>query len=432
LGWPEKTPDLATYFPTNTLSTGFDIIFFWVARMTMMAGYFMDQMPFKAVYIHGLILDENGKKMSKTAGNGIDPLLLINKYGTDAVRYTLIREVIGAGQDIRLEYDREKEESASVEASRNFTNKIWNASRFVMMNLDGKTPQQFGKPDKSKLELCDKWILSRFHKTVKQTCDYLDRYGIGEAAREQYEFIWGDFCDWYIELVKPRLQGENTESKLVAQQTLAYVLEGILKLLHPFMPHITEEIWHTLTQTGEETCLAVQSYPPLETDLINDELETEFELIFGTIRTLRNLRADADIKPKVKVTAVLQSENKQEREILTKAADYLKDLVKIETLNITETVPSDLGQTIAGVIGTIQALIPLAGVVDLEGLKKRTEKKLTKVEKEIESISKRLSNRNFVDKADPEVVQTARDALAEAEKQAEILRDRIQQLQSAS
>jgi valyl-tRNA synthetase len=432
LGWPEETADLATYFPTNTLSTGFDIIFFWVARMTMMAGYFMDKMPFKTVYIHGLILDENGKKMSKTAGNGIDPLLLINKYGTDAVRYTLIREVMGAGQDIRLEYDREKDESGSVETSRNFTNKIWNASRFVMMNLEGKSPQQLGTPDIDKLELCDQWILSRFHKTVKQTCDYLESYGLGEAAREQYEFIWGDFCDWYIELVKPRLQGEDTESKLVAQQTLAYVLEGILQLLHPFMPHITEEIWHTLTQTGEEDCLAVQSYPQLETGLINEELETEFELIFGTIRTLRNLRADADIKPKVKVTAILQSDNAKERDILTKGENYLKDLVKIETLNITESLPEDLGQTIAGVIGTVQALIPLAGVVDLAGLQQRTEKKLEKVQKEIESISRRLSNRNFVDKADPEVVQTARDALAEAEKQAEILRDRLQQLKSNS
>jgi valyl-tRNA synthetase len=400
--------------------------------MTMMAGYFMDKMPFKTVYIHGLILDENGKKMSKTAGNGIDPLLLINKYGTDAVRYTLIREVMGAGQDIRLEYDREKDESGSVETSRNFTNKIWNASRFVMMNLEGKSPQQLGTPDIDKLELCDQWILSRFHKTVKQTCDYLESYGLGEAAREQYEFIWGDFCDWYIELVKPRLQGEDTESKLVAQQTLAYVLEGILQLLHPFMPHITEEIWHTLTQTGEEDCLAVQSYPQLETGLINEELETEFELIFGTIRTLRNLRADADIKPKVKVTAILQSDNAKERDILTKGENYLKDLVKIETLNITESLPEDLGQTIAGVIGTVQALIPLAGVVDLAGLQQRTEKKLEKVQKEIESISRRLSNRNFVDKADPEVVQTARDALAEAEKQAEILRDRLQQLKSNS
>ncbi|MFZ4444475.1 MAG: valine--tRNA ligase, partial [Planktothrix agardhii] len=268
LGWPEQTLDLSKYYPTSTLSTGFDIIFFWVARMTMMGAYFTDKMPFKTVYIHGLIRDENGKKMSKSAGNGIDPLLLIDKYGTDAVRFTLMKEVIGAGQDIRLEYNRETDESASVEASRNFANKLWNASRFVMMNLDGKSPKQLGEPNINQLELSDKWILSRFNQTVKQTREDMDNYGIGEAAKGIYEFIWGDFCDWYIELAKPRLQGENNASRQVSQQTLAYVLEGILKLLHPFMPHITEEIWHSLTQIGEESCLALQPYPVVVEDEI--------------------------------------------------------------------------------------------------------------------------------------------------------------------
>ncbi len=430
LGWPEKTADLEKYYPTNTLSTGFDIIFFWVARMTMMAGYLTDKMPFETVYIHGLIRDEQGKKMSKSAGNGIDPLILIEKYGTDALRYTLMREVIGAGQDIRLEYDRKKDESPSVEASRNFTNKIWNAARFVMMNLAGKTPQQLGKPELEKLELSDKWILSRFHKTVQQTCNYMESYGVGEAAREQYEFIWGDFCDWYLELVKPRFWGDDTASKTIAQQVLAEVLEGILKLLHPFMPHITEEIWHTLTQTGDEDCLAVQTYPQLNESLIDSELETEFELIIATIRTLRNLRADADIKPKVKVQAILQTESETERNILTKGQQYIKDLCKVEQLTITDTLPENPGQTIVGVVGTVQALIQLAGVVDIDALITRTEKKIAKIEKEIQSVSKRLSNKNFVEKADPEVVQAARDSLAEAEKQAEILRDRAQQLKS--
>jgi valyl-tRNA synthetase len=428
LGWPEKTADLEKYYPTSTLSTGFDIIFFWVARMTMMAGYLTDQMPFETVYIHGLIRDEQGKKMSKSAGNGIDPLILIEKYGTDALRYTLMREVIGAGQDIRLEYDRKKDESASVEASRNFTNKIWNAARFVMMNLEGKTPKQLGKPELEKLELSDKWILSRFHKTAQQTCNYMETYGVGEAAREQYEFIWGDFCDWYLELVKPRFWGDDTASKTLAQQVLAEVLEGILKLLHPFMPHITEEIWHTLTQTGDEDCLAVQTYPQLNESLIDSELEEEFELIIGTIRTLRNLRADADIKPKVKVQAILQTESETEQKILTKGQQYVKDLCKVEQLTITDSLPENTGQTIVGVVGTVQALIQLAGVVDIEALITRTEKKIAKIEKEIQSVSKRLSNKNFVEKADPEVVQAARDSLAEAEKQAEILRDRAQQL----
>ncbi|MFW6264461.1 MAG: valine--tRNA ligase, partial [Cyanobacteriota bacterium] len=274
LGWPEETPELKTYYPTSTLVTGFDIIFFWVARMTMMAGHFTGQMPFKDVYIHGLVRDENGKKMSKSAGNGIDPLLLINKYGTDALRFTLIREVAGAGQDISLQYDREKDESPSVEASRNFANKLWNAARFVMMNLDGKTPEQLGKPDLDQLELSDRWILSRYNKVISQTRASIDAYGLGEAAKGLYEFIWGDFCDWYIELVKSRLREDSdASSRLVAQQTLAYVLEGTLKLLHPFMPHITEEIWHTLTQKTDES-LAVQPYPKVS-DLVMETADSD-------------------------------------------------------------------------------------------------------------------------------------------------------------
>ncbi|NEN93200.1 MAG: valine--tRNA ligase, partial [Okeania sp. SIO3H1] len=366
LGWPENTPDLAKYYPTSTLSTGFDIIFFWVARMAMMGTHFTGKMPFETVYIHGLMLDENGKKQSKSTGNGIDPLLLVEKYGTDALRYTLMRETAGAGQNVRMDYNRETDESASVEASRNFTNKIWNAARFVMMKLEGKSPQELGEPEGDKLELVDRWILSRFYQVVQQTCDYLDNYGLGEAAKGLYEFIWGDFCDWYLELVKSRLQGEDEISKLLAQQTLAYVLDGILRLLHPFMPHITEEIWHTLNQVGEEDCLALQSYPKLDKSLINPDLEAEFELLIGVIRTIRNLRSEVDIKPKVKITTILQSENEKERKILSKGEVYIQDLAKVEKLNITPSVDVEVGQTIAGVFGTVQVLIPLSGVVDIE------------------------------------------------------------------
>ena len=518
LGWPEQTQDLTTYYPTSTLVTGFDIIFFWVARMTMMAGHFTGQMPFKDVYIHGLVLDENGKKMSKSAGNGVDPLLLIDKYGTDALRYTLIKEVAGAGQDIRLDYDRKKDESPSVEASRNFANKLWNAARFVMMNLDGQTPQQLGEP--SATELSDRWILSRYHQVIKQTNNYVGNYGLGEAAKGLYDFIWGDFCDWYIELVKSRLQkGSEPTSRRVAQQTLAYVLEGILKLLHPFMPHITEEIWQTLTQQGENSklSLSLQPYPETEQNLIDSTLEEQFELLFGTIRTIRNLRAEADVKPGVKVTVNLQTASDKEQQILTAGQPYIKNLAKVENLTIaaeqkketfvgqksgftwtkivlfigiiylfkvglavadavddipligsffkivgfgysswfivqklvfaearqkfweqlfpptvnqnqpqTETQqPQEPEKAIADVVGTVQVVLPLAGVVDIDALRAKIEKRLSKVEGEMKALSARLSNPNFVQQARPDVVEGARNALAEAEKQAEILRDRL-------
>ncbi|MEO0378165.1 MAG: valine--tRNA ligase, partial [Cyanobacteria bacterium P01_A01_bin.17] len=271
MGWPEETADLSTYYPTSTLVTGFDIIFFWVARMTLMSGHFTQQMPFKDVYIHGLVRDEKGQKMSKSKNNGIDPLVLIDKYGTDALRYTLIREVAGAGQDIRLDYDRKTDESSSVEASRNFANKLWNASRFVLINLENQTPAQLGYPALQDLELADRWILSKFHRLVAQTRQQIDAYGLGEASKSLYEFIWGDFCDWYIELVKPRLREKGTESHRVAQQTLAFVLEGTLKLLHPFMPHITEEIWQTLTQAEAGQYLACQLYPEVATTHLDAE-----------------------------------------------------------------------------------------------------------------------------------------------------------------
>jgi valyl-tRNA synthetase len=584
MGWPdETTKDFQTYYPTTTLVTGFDIIFFWVARMTMMAGHFTDTMPFETVYIHGLVRDENNKKMSKSANNGIDPLLLINKYGTDALRYTLIREVAGAGQDIRLEYNRKTDESVSVEASRNFTNKLWNASRFVMMNLGGQTPAQLGQPSQANLELADRWILSRFNRVVQSVRGYLGNYGLGEAAKELYDFIWGDFCDWYIELVKPRLQADGP-SKLTAQQTLAFVLDGILKLLHPFMPHITEEVWHTLTQAGENEFLAVQPYPAVVADLIDPALEEQFDLLIGTIRTIRNLRAEAGIKPGARIETILKTENPKERDILLATAAYIRDAAKVETLTIEgeaaaatptpntvpkvdvkavaaefndfwttmrplleepltylsgffsdvrrpaltlllllsllvvlrilgslvgsiESIPvlagllrlvgigytlwfisrnllkaerrqhlwNQLGQwrreilgqraalpaapkpkqikaaapkpllppagmtepsngsqapapqrqLIAGVVGTVQVLIPLTGFVDVDALRAKLEKDLGKIEGEIKALSGRLSNPGFVDKAPVDVVQGAREALAEAQKQAEILQERL-------
>ena len=446
MGWPENTADLAKYYPTTTLVTGFDIIFFWVARMTMMAGHFTDKMPFDDVYIHGLVLDENGQKMSKSKGNGIDPLLMIDKYGADALRYTLITKVVGAGQNISFDYDRQKQESSSVEASRNFANKLWNASRFVMMNLKGKTPQQLalipheivvvdgetrrrGDGEKIELELSDRWILSRFYQTVQQTKANIESYSLGEAAKSLYEFIWNDFCDWYIELVKTRLWQDNTsKSRQVAQRTLGYVLEGILKLLHPFMPHITEEIWQTLTQADGQQTLALQTYPQVAEDLIDAKLEQNFNLLFDTISIIRNLRAESVIKPGDKIKVILQTESQKETDILTSTKSYIEDIAKVNELIITSTLTEDPGQVIAGVTGTVQVLIPLTGLVDVAALEAKLQKKLDRVEKDIKALTGRLNNSGFVNKAPEEVIKGAKADLAEAQKQAEILRERLDRL----
>ena len=438
MGWPENTADLETYYPTSTLVTGFDIIFFWVARMTMMAGRFTDKMPFDDVYIHGLVLDENGQKMSKSKGNGIDPLLMIDKYGADALRYTLITKVVGAGQNISFDYDRKKQESSSVEASRNFANKLWNASRFVMMNLKGKTPLELRQPVAENLELCDRWILSRFYQTVAQTKSNIEAYGLGEAAKGLYEFIWNDFCDWYIELVKTRLWQDDSESQLAAQQTLGYVLEGILKLLHPFMPHITEEIWQTLTQNaplnppksgGKVITLALQAYPEAVEDLIDPDLEESFDLLFNTIGTIRNLRAESVIKPGEKIKVILQTESDRESDLLKSTQTYIQDIAKVGELVITSSLQEDPGQVIAGVTGTVQVLIPLTGLVDVAALQGKLQKKLDKIEKDIKSLIGRLNNPGFINKAPESVIQAAKDDLAEAQKQAEILRERLERLE---
>jgi valyl-tRNA synthetase len=426
LGWPEKTPDFDTYYPTATLVTGFDIIFFWVARMTMMAGHFTGQMPFKDVYIHGLVLDEKGKKMSKSAGNGIDPLLLIDKYGTDALRYGLMREVLGAGQDIRLPYNRQTDESESIEASRNFTNKLWNAARFVMMNLGDQTPVQLGEPDRAQLELVDRWFLSRYHQTIQQTRKYIDTYGFGEAAKVLYEFFWGDFCDWYIELVKSRLQEDTpAAAKLAVQQTLAYVLDGVLKLLHPFVPHITAELWQGLIQ--QDLDISLQAYPIANPALIDTSLDQEFELFTGTIRAIRNLRAEADIKPSLLTAIVLQSDSVAEQQALARGRSYICAAGKVDDLQIVDRLVADQ-RSIASVYATVQVILPLTGVVDIVAFGAKLQKKLTKVEKEVESLVNKLQNPNFVDRALPEVVEAARDSLAESQKQAEILAAKIASL----
>ena len=296
LGWPEKTKDLKVFYPTSVLVTGFDILFFWVARMMMMGLKFMGDVPFRDVYIHALVRDAEGQKMSKSKGNVIDPLVVIEKYGTDAFRFTLAA-FAAQGRDVRLSEER-------LAGYRNFANKIWNASRFTLTNLEGFDPG--GPSRKAEYTLADRWILSRVNRAVADVRRSLDDYKFNEAASAIYQFLWHEFCDWYIELIKPELyQEKNPAQKWLAQKVLVRVLDVSLRLLHPFMPFITEEIWQNLP--GNQGSIMVSEFPRVEEGELQPEDEAEMELVMGVIGAVRNLRSELNIPPAKKVEVILHS-----------------------------------------------------------------------------------------------------------------------------
>ncbi|MEN9388879.1 MAG: hypothetical protein RLZZ255_1855 [Cyanobacteriota bacterium] len=385
LGWPDAdAADLARWYPTSVLVTGFDIIFFWVARMTMMAGAFTGRMPFQDVYIHGLVRDENNRKMSKSAGNGIDPLLLIDRYGADALRFALVREVAGAGQDIRLDYDRKSDTSATVEASRNFANKLWNVTRFALMNLGGETPASLGEPDPAALQLADRWILSRLARVNRETAERYGSYGLGEASKGLYEFAWNEVCDWYVELIKRRLQvpaeleGAAREAALAdqrtARQVLAKVLQALFVMLHPLMPHLSEELWHGLTAEPEETFLALQPWSALDAAALDDNLEASFAELIQAIRVVRNLRAVAGLKPSQSVPVRFVSGRAELAAVLTAATADITALTRaerVEVLDPAAAAASPATKALAGVSGELQVVLPIEGLVDLDALRGR-------------------------------------------------------------
>ena len=454
LGWPAAdAADLATWYPTSVLVTGFDIIFFWVARMTMMAGAFTGRMPFRDVYIHGLVRDEQNRKMSKSAGNGIDPLLLIERYGADALRFALVREVAGAGQDIRLDYDRKSDTSATVEASRNFANKLWNATRFALMNLGGETPASLGEPIAAELEregrplqLADRWILARLARVNRETAERYGSYGLGEAAKGLYEFAWNEVCDWYVELIKRRLQvpadlegkarAEALADQRTARQVLAKVLNELLVMLHPLMPHLTEELWHGLgsevKNTSMDEFLALQSWPALQAEALDGALEQSFAELIEAIRVVRNLRAVAGLKPSQPVPVQFISGREALVALLRQATPDITALCRAASVTVLTPAQAEAARetggpqrALAGVSGELQVLLPLEGLVDLDALRARLEKDVAKAEKEIKGLAGRLANPNFADKAPPDVVAECRANLAEAEAQAELARKRL-------
>ncbi len=439
LGWPDKnSPDLDCWYPTSTLVTGFDIIFFWVARMTMMAGTFTGKMPFADVYIHGLVRDEKNKKMSKSSGNGIDPLLLIERYGTDALRFALVREVAGAGQDIRLDYDRTKDTSVTVEASRNFANKLWNATRFALINVSLSNSIEFEHLDLSSLHLTDRWILSRLARVNKETSERFENYRLGEAAKGLYEFAWNDFCDWYVELIKRRLNisdmPTNNEllDKQVAEKVLLKVLTELLIMLHPLMPHLTEELWHGVTGVSQKELLALEPWPLINETFLDSELEASFSQLFSSIRLVRNLRAEAGLKLSQKVPVLFITPKKDLIDILTKSKSEIKALTRADTVEVVtpdELSAQPTAKALAGVSGELEVLLPIEGLVDLEALKIRLGKDLVKAEKEISSLNDRLSNTNFTKKAPQEVVLECQRKLTDAVAQADLVRQRLLGLQ---
>ena len=435
LGWPDAdAADLQRWYPTSTLVTGFDIIFFWVARMTMMAGAFTGEMPFKDVYIHGLVRDEQNRKMSKSAGNGIDPLLLIERYGTDALRFALVREVAGAGQDVRLDYDRKKDTSATVEASRNFANKLWNATRFALMNLGGATPAVLGEPDPALLQLSDRWILSRLARVNRETADRYANYGLGEAAKGLYEFAWNDVCDWYLELSKRRLNpGEHPseealEDQLTAKQVLAKVISQMHLMLHPLMPHLTEELWHSVTAASETTFLALQPWPVVDEIALDDRLEASFSELIAAIRVVRNLRAVAGLKPSQPVPVRFVTGRPALMAVFEQGTADITALTRAESVELMTPLQAEaapVARALAGVSGELQVLLPIEGLVDLEALQGRLEKDIAKAEKEIKGLAGRLGNPNFAEKAPAAVVAECKANLAEAEVQAQLARKRL-------
>ena len=392
LGWPEETEDLKYFYPTDVLVTGYDIIFFWVARMIFSACEHTGKPPFHTVFIHGLVRDDKGRKMSKSLGNGIDPLEMANQYGADALRFNLVTGN-SPGNDMRFYTER-------CEAMRNFANKIWNASRFLMMNL---TIDKCELPDK--LELEDKWILSKLNSVIPEITENMERYELGVAAQKVYDFIWDSYCDWYIELTKTRLQGEDEDSKVRAQQVLCYVLTQILKLLHPFMPFITEEIWQALPHEGDY--LMLQQWPEHHATLDFPEEEKAMELIMDAIRAIRARRAEMNVPPSKKAQLTVST---LEQAVFHQGIPFLKRLAYASDVQVVEaTREMDTQGMVTVTTHAARLYLPLAELVDLEKEKARIAKELDKNRKELDKLETKLNNPGFVNKAPAQVVEAERE-----------------------
>ncbi|MCX7714654.1 MAG: valine--tRNA ligase [Clostridia bacterium] len=392
LGWPEKTPELDYFYPTSVLVTGYDIIFFWVARMIFSALEHTGKIPFEHVFIHGLVRDSQGRKMSKSLGNGIDPLEIVEKYGADALRFTLATGN-SPGNDMRFYLER-------VEASRNFANKIWNASRFVLMNL---TITENKLPKKDELQLEDKWIISKYNRLVKEVTDNLDKFELGIAVSKLYDFIWSSFCDWYIELVKPRLFDQNNPTRNVAEYVLVYVLSNSMKLLHPFMPFITEEIWQHLPHEGKS--IMISSWPEFSETLDFPADEKNMEQIMGAIAAIRNRRAEMNVPPSKKAKVIIVTE---QTELFNHGKTFFEKLASSSEVIVQLDKTSIDSNAVNIVVDGAEIFIPLGDLVDKDKELERLNKEKKDLESEIKRVEGKLGNEGFISKAPPKIIEEER------------------------
>ncbi|HYO57770.1 valine--tRNA ligase [Archangium sp.] len=438
LGWPEQTPELKTFYPNSVMETGHDILFFWVARMMMFGLHFMKDVPFRTVYLHAMVRDEKGEKMSKTKGNVIDPLDIVlgapaeqlnknlrNKFpqgmpphGADALRFTLA-SLTQQGRDIKLSLDR-------VAGYKAFANKLWNASRFALMNLGDFTLDDRSIKERE-LTLADRWILSRLQRATVETRNALEAYNFGEAASTLYQFLWAEFCDWYIELAKSSLYGEDARARDNTRAVLVFCLDRILRLLHPFMPFITEEIWQKLPMSRPADSIMISPFPEPDASLEDAAAEAEMGPVIAAIEGLRNIRGESNLPPSARITAYVQSPDARTRELLERWRGYLMPLAGLGELRVTAPGPKP-ALSAAFVGPRMEVFVPLAGLIDVDAERERLRKEITRSEQEVGGIKRKLDNPNFVAKAPPDVVEKDRARVEELEARISKLRDNLNRL----
>ena len=420
MGWPQETPLLRTFYPTSALVTGFDILFFWVARMMMMGIHFMKDVPFKDVYVHALVRDEAGKKMSKSKGNVIDPLSVIERYGTDAFRFTLAA-FAAQGRDIKMSEKR-------VDGYRHFINKLWNAARFALMHLD----RGYEEIDLQNLSLPDKWILSRLQQTTADVTAAIDNYRFNEAAGAVYNFVWHEFCDWYLEAIKPALYGKKgLETSEATRAVLWRVLRDTLVLLHPFIPFVTEEIWHHMPATHGSIMLAAHPADAAKT-FQYPESETEMALLVEVITGIRNVRGEMSIAPSLSLQVQVQSEDEKTRQIITNHQDLIVNLARLDSLAV-ENIGPRLKSSATAVVNGASIFVSLEGIIDFDKETARLEKGIKKLAAELATVAKKLGNEGFLNKAPADVIEKVRQkqsALFEKQQKIQTNLDKIKEVES--